>query len=154
GGDGLVTDVPAAVEGEHVDGQVGGDAEVGRPAGFAVVVGVLETLGRRGGAPLAADVDLGGLLLARGGRGLGFAAAVGTAGAGRVGVDAEELAQDVLDVVVGAFAEVDESEGAFAVDDVLRRPVAVLEGVPDLHVGVERDRPVDPQLLDGPLDVG
>src|SRR4029450_10668498 len=45
-----------------------------------------------------------------------------------------QLAPHVLDLVVAALAEVVEAQGPVAVDDVLGRPVAVAEGVPDLHL--------------------
>ncbi len=42
---------------------------------------------------------------------------------------------------------------ALGVDEVQRRPVVVVEGAPDCVVVVDRDRVVDPQVLDGSADV-
>jgi len=50
-------------------------------------------------------------------------------------------------------ADLDEAQLTVAVGDVLRGPVLVGELVPDGHVVVERDRPVDAELLDGAAHV-
>ena len=67
---------------------------------------------------------------------------------------AEQSADPRLGRVVLALAEVDVAQVAAPVDQVLRRPVLVLERVPGLVVVVERDRVRDPQSAHGSADVG
>ena len=66
----------------------------------------------------------------------------------QLALDAEQLLDHALGLLVPAFTEVVIADDAVAVDEVQRRPVVVVEGAPDLVVVVERDRIVDPSLRD------
>src|SRR5918998_3081890 len=61
-------------------------------------------------------------------------------------VDAQELLDDALELLVASFAEVLVADDAVAVGEVQRRPVVVGEGAPDLVVVVDHDRVVDRSL--------
>src|SRR5918994_1181454 len=61
-------------------------------------------------------------------------------------LDAEQALDDALRLLVASFAEVLVADDAVRVDEVERRPVAVVEGAPDFEVVVDRDRVVDPPL--------
>jgi hypothetical protein len=60
-----------------------------------------------------------------------------------VALDAEQLLDDVLRLLVASFAEVVVANDAFLVDEVERRPVVVVEAAPDGVVVVEHNRIVD-----------
>ena len=62
-------------------------------------------------------------------------------------LDAEQLLDHALRLLVAPFAEVVVADDAVRVDEVERRPVVVGEGAPDLVVVVDRDRVVDLSLL-------
>ena len=55
----------------------------------------------------------------------------------------EQLLDHALGLVVGAFAEVMVADAALGVDEVVRRPVLVVERAPDRVVVVDRDRIAD-----------
>ena len=57
------------------------------------------------------------------------------------------------DCVVLAFAEMVVADAALRVDEVVRRPVLVVEGAPDRVVVVDRDRIVDSKSCVGLRDV-
>ena len=61
-------------------------------------------------------------------------------------LDAQQLLDDALRLLVAAFAEVLVADDAVGVDEVQRRPVVVGERVPDLVVVVDGDRVVDRSL--------
>ena len=63
-------------------------------------------------------------------------------------LDAEQLLDDALRLLVAPFAEVSVADDAVRVDEVERRPVMVVEGAPDLVLVVDDDRVVDLALLD------
>ena len=65
--------------------------------------------------------------------------------------DAEQPLEGPLRALVASFPEVLAADGAVGVDEVQRRPVVVVEGVPDLVVVVGRDRVLDRPVLDGVL---
>ena len=67
-------------------------------------------------------------------------------------VDAEQLLQLALGLLVAALAEVRVADDAVPVGEVERRPVVVGEGVPDPVVVVDGDRVVDPAVRDRPAD--
>ena len=52
------------------------------------------------------------------------------------------------DLVVVAFAEMVVADLALGIDEVVRRPVAVVEGAPDRVVVVDRDGIVDLEIRD------
>jgi hypothetical protein len=58
----------------------------------------------------------------------------------------------VLGLLVASFAELLVADDPVLVDEVERRPVAVIERAPDVVVVVDRDRVLDPSLLDRPPD--
>ena len=62
-------------------------------------------------------------------------------------IDAEQPLDDVLRLLVTPFAEVLVADDPVRIDEVERRPVVVVEGVPDFVVVVDRDRVVDRSLL-------
>ena len=97
---------------------------------------------------LRAQVGLG-IVLERGGLAVGHAG-----GAGRGRGHAEQRADHVLGVVVVAFAEVRVADVALAIGDVVGGPVLVAEGVPDVHLVVDGDRPRHVVALDRVDDVG
>ena len=73
-----------------------------------------------------------------------------------VALDAEQLLDRALRLLVAALAEVVVADDALRVDEVERRPVVVVERVPDVVVVVDRDRVVDPSLrrrLPHPVDL-
>jgi hypothetical protein len=114
------------------------------------VLGLL--VGRHAGAdeavePLVAEVRLGRLLAAR----RLVLDLVGDERGRRV--LGEERADDALALLVVALAEVDVAKPAAPVDEVLRRPVPVLERLPGAELVVERDRVLDPVVADGAADV-
>jgi hypothetical protein len=115
------------------DGTVGGDEVVG-----ALVAEVV--LGRPQAGPVGGDfhatgVDRSQFLVAA-------AAALG-----------QELLKNHLGHFVVALAEAVVADLPLGVDEVERRPVEVAEGGPDGVVVVDRDRVVDPQVLDLLADV-
>jgi hypothetical protein len=65
-------------------------------------------------------------------------------------IDAEQLLDPTLGLLVSTFAEVLVADDAFPVDEVERRPVVVVEGAPDPVVVVDHDRVVDRAVLRGP----
>ncbi len=70
-----------------------------------------------------------------------------------VDVDLEELLDRLLDLRVRLLAEVVEPDAACAVDEVERRPVAVVERSPDRELVVDDDGVVDLEVGDGSPDV-
>src|ERR1700757_4793350 len=65
----------------------------------------------------------------------------------------EELLDRSLNLIVLAFAGVLEDDRSIPVDDVLRRPVLIVIGLPRRIVVVLRDRILDAMALDRGLDV-
>ncbi len=59
----------------------------------------------------------------------------------------QQLADHVLALAVLAFAEMVVADLALRIDEVMRRPVLVVEAAPDRIVVVQRDRVVDAQIL-------
>jgi hypothetical protein len=117
------------------DGASGGDEVVGAPVAEVV-------LGRPQAGPVGGDlhptgVDRGQVLVGAAAAGLG-----------------QELLQHHLRHVVVALAEAVVADLPLGVDEVERRPVVVGESGPDGVVVVDRDRVVDPQVLDLLADVG
>ena len=92
-------------------------------------------------------VPVGGSLHAAGIHGDQIRADAAGAGVG------QQLLQDHLGLLIAALAEAMVADLALGVDEVEGRPVVVVEGSPDRVVVVDRDRVVDPQLLDGAADV-
>ena len=68
-------------------------------------------------------------------------------------VDAEQLLDRLLGLLVGALAEVLVPDASDAVHEVGGRPVAVVERSPDGEVVVDDDRVVDPEVAGGAADV-
>ena len=100
---------------------------------------------RRVAAALAAgvaDVGLRGAQRVPVG-GLGEAAGVDADG---LLVDAQQLLDRSLGLLVGALAEVVEADAPVAIDEVDGRPVVVVERPPDREVVVDDDRVADAQL--------
>jgi hypothetical protein len=62
-------------------------------------------------------------------------------------LDAEQLLDDALGLLIATLAEVLVDDDAVGVDQVQRRPVVVVEGAPAGVVVVDRDRVVDPSGL-------
>ena len=61
-------------------------------------------------------------------------------------VDAQQLLDRPLGLLVGALAEMLEADAPVAVDQVERRPVVVVERPPDRELVVDHDRVADAQL--------
>ena len=98
-----------------------------------------------GGRAVRAQVGLGRADRGRGGD------CAGRARQRRRGVLAQQRADVVLGLGVGALAEVRVADVAVAVDQVVGRPVLVAPGVPGAVVVVDRDGVADAVLADGPL---
>src|SRR6266545_2763233 len=71
----------------------------------------------------------------------------------RLAVLREQRPDHLLRAAVLAFAEMDEADVTAPVDEVLRGPVLVREGVPRVEVVVERDRVAHAQLAYRPAHV-
>jgi hypothetical protein len=67
-------------------------------------------------------------------------------------LDAEQLLDDTLGLLIATLAKVLVDDDAVGVDEVQRRPVMVVEGAPDGVVVVDRDRVVDPSGPGRPPD--
>jgi hypothetical protein len=66
---------------------------------------------------------------------------------GELALDAEQLLDDALGLLVASFAEVLVADAPACVDEVERRPVVVVECAPDRVVAVERNRVVNRPIL-------
>ena len=65
----------------------------------------------------------------------------------------EQLLEDCFALLVFAFAELMMANMPLGIDAIQSRPILVIEGVPYGVVVVERDRIVDPHVLDGPAHI-
>jgi hypothetical protein len=86
--------------------------------------------------------------------GLGFGAHAFDEGA--LAIDAEQLLDEALGLLVAALSEMLVAHDAVRVDEVQRGPIVVVEGPPDLIVVIDRNRVVDLPFLGRPahaLDV-
>ena len=77
----------------------------------------------------------------------GLGDAAGVDADGRL-VEAQQLLDRSLGLLVGALAEVPEADAPDAIDEVDGRPVVVVERPPDGEVVVDDDRVVDPEFGD------
>src|SRR3546814_18915126 len=69
-------------------------------------------------------------------------------------VCSSDLADHVLALAVLAFAEMMVADLSVRIDEVMRRPVLVVEATPDRIAVVQRNRVIDTQILHRPGHVG
>src|ERR1700729_4349349 len=105
--------------------------------------------------PGKTDVGLGRLDVGGVGGGLGARRAHGNHVYGQVALAG--LGQKLLDHLLGfgivALAEEVVADLALGVDEIIRRPIFIVERAPDRIIVVDRDRIVDLELGDGLFDV-
>ena len=61
---------------------------------------------------------------------------------------------DALRLVVFAFAEMMGADAALRIDEIMRRPILVVEGLPDGEIVIQRHRIGDAQVLPPPSHIG